>query len=335
MIPYRDIREVHLEISTLCNAQCPCCPRNFHGYPDNNGYPELNFTLANAQQIFLPEFLQQLTRIRINGNFGDIVMNPDGASIVEYFRSVNNKVEIRISTNGSARDQDFWQRLAQANAVVLFALDGMSDTHSLYRQNTNWHQIIKNAKTFMAAGGHAVWRFIPFDHNRHQIDACQKLSQALGFKHFQLVDDGRDTGPVFNQKGKLTHILGNYTGEKEFTVLFHKKNSNLVMLDDIMAESPLKKIISCEAKNNQSIYIAATGEIFPCCYTGFYPNTYGQGQFHQASNAQLQLLVAQNNALEYSLDKCIAWFEKVEASWKKPSFSTGKLVVCNNVCGIN
>jgi hypothetical protein len=89
VIQFNEIRDVHLEISSLCNASCAWCPRNFWGYPYNGGYPELNLTLDHAKTIFSPDFLQQLTSIRINGNFGDIVMNPQGADIVDYFFSVN------------------------------------------------------------------------------------------------------------------------------------------------------------------------------------------------------------------------------------------------------
>ena len=51
MISYQDIRDVHLEISSLCNASCPWCPRTFWGYTYNGGYPEVNLTLDNAKKI--------------------------------------------------------------------------------------------------------------------------------------------------------------------------------------------------------------------------------------------------------------------------------------------
>ena len=85
MIRYQDVRNVHLEISSLCNASCPWCPRTFWGYPYNGGYPEVNLTLENAKKIFSPDFLKQLVKIKVNGNFGDIVMNPQGPEIIEYF----------------------------------------------------------------------------------------------------------------------------------------------------------------------------------------------------------------------------------------------------------
>jgi MoaA/NifB/PqqE/SkfB family radical SAM enzyme len=186
MINFYEIRNVHLEISSLCNASCPWCPRTFWGYPYNDGYPEVNFSLSNAKKIFTLDLLKQLSSITINGNFGDIVMNPEGADIVEYFSGNNPNLSITISTNGSARSKEFWQRLATARAKVEFCLDGLEDTHHLYRQNTSWNTVIKNAKIFIDAGGDAAWKFIKFKHNLHQIDDCRNLSTQLVFKKFIL-----------------------------------------------------------------------------------------------------------------------------------------------------
>lgn len=333
MIQYQDIRDVHLEIATLCNASCPWCPRTFWGYPYNGGYPELYLSLDNAQRIFSLEFLQQLTSIRINGNYGDIVMNPDGAAIVEYFVDANPNLEITINTNGSARDKEFWIRLGKLGVTVTFALDGLKDTHHLYRQNTVWSQVIRNAQTFISAGGSAVWQMIQFKHNQHQVSACRGLSKQLGFDKFLLINDGRDTAPVFDRHGNLVHVLGDYHGEREFPVLFYKKQHDEVLLEDIIPGRTPSQHIVCESKQMRSIYIAANGDVSPCCYTGFYPRTYGHGQYHQAANAQLVPMINTNNALEHSIEECIKWFSNVEQSWNVPAFEQGRLVICNDNCG--
>jgi MoaA/NifB/PqqE/SkfB family radical SAM enzyme len=334
MILYNDIKDVHLEISSLCNASCPWCPRTFWGYPYNGGYPEVNLTLDHAKKIFTTEFLKQLTSIRINGNFGDIVMNPEGTDIVEYFHNTNPDLKISISTNGSARPRGFWQKLAKNNVTVMFCIDGLEDTHHLYRQNTSWTTIIKNAQIFIGAGGDACWKFIKFKHNLHQLSACRTLAKEMGFSKFYPVYDGRDTAPVFDKHGNLTHLLGDYTGETEFKVLFHKKKTDLILLEDITPGRIVKSKINCQAQKQQSIYIAANGDVSPCCFTGFYPKTYGAGQYHQAANAQLLPLISKNNALEYPLPQCIEWFSNVTGCWDKKTYESGRLVICDDVCGI-
>jgi sulfatase maturation enzyme AslB (radical SAM superfamily) len=332
MIEYAGIRDVHLEISTFCNAACPQCPRNFNGYPHNDGYPELNLTLDNARCIFSKEFLQQLTKININGNFGDLVMNPESADIVEYFANENKNLKITISTNGGARNRDFWQRLARTGAHVYFCLDGLEDTHHLYRQNTVWSTVIKNAQTFIEAGGHATWKMIEFKHNQHQITDCRVLANQLGFRQFQLVDQGRDTGPVYDKNGNLTHVLGDYQGETEFRVVFHDWRSEPQDIKNYKLGKTVTKI-TCDTITHRSIYVAANGDIFPCCYLGLYPRTFGHGTYSEAANAQIAPLMRENNALEFPLDHCLKWFKSVEESWKKREHSEGRLFICDNVCG--
>lgn len=334
MIEYKEIRSVHLEISSFCNASCPWCPRNFWGFPYNAGYPESNLTLDQAKKIFQPDFLQQLVKIEVNGNFGDIVMNPDGHKIIKYFFQQNPNLDIVISTNGSARNSKFWSTLGQTKAIVAFCIEGLEDTHHLYRQNTVWKTILKNAKTFIQAGGQAVWKFIKFKHNQHQIEDCKKLSVELGFRSFALIESTRVDAPVFDKHGNLSHILGDYHGETDFKVLFYKKRTDLILLEDIITDKKEKKKISCGTKNKKEIYITSTGEVYPCCFTGFYPKTYGHGQYHQAANAQLSDFIKNNNALEHSLINCIEWFNSVETSWSKTSYEKGRLVICDDNCGI-
>ena len=333
MINYKDIRHVHLELSTFCNASCPLCPRNFFGYEHNNGYPKTHFTLEYAKTIFTSGFLQQLEEIHVSGNFGDIVMNPEGLEVIDYFKQQNSNLRISISTNGSARDKSFWQGLADLQTEVHFCIDGLADTHHLYRQNTMWNTVIKNAKIFIAAGGKAVWRMIEFKHNQHQIEACRKLSQELGFVYFVVINEGRNTAPAFNHRGEHTHSLGSYNGSTDFKMLFHKKKTDTILVEDIVDTISTKKHVSCLSVKKSSVYISAYGEVSPCCWTGFAPSTYGAGAYHQAINSQLHPLMSKNNALQYPLEECIAWFSSIQSSWNIETYQQGRLVVCDSNCG--
>jgi len=326
MYSLSSITKLHLEISSLCNAACPECPRNFHGYPYNNGYVERNLTLEDIKKIFPQEFIQQLSEILINGNYGDIVMNPESLVILEYFRQLNSKLHLPISTNGAARNKEFWQRLAQLDTKVFFCLDGLEDTHRLYRVNTLFSTVIKNAQTYIAAGGHAVWKMIPFDHNRHQIDQARAISHELGFRDFIITDYGRSNTPVFDKNGNLTHIIGD-PKHVDFIPMFNNIKNNINNNTHWMYNQPIKNYIKCEAKNDRSIYVASTGEVYPCCYTGDTVNN--------PKNFQIKNLKKENNALEYSLEHCIKWFNLIENSWSKSTWNQGRLTICNNSCGVS
>jgi MoaA/NifB/PqqE/SkfB family radical SAM enzyme len=86
--------------------------------------------------------------------------------------------------------------------------------------------------------------------------------------------------------------------------------------------------IMCLHKKRQELYIAANGEVYPCCYLGYYPQT-----MHHPGNAELKPLVKNNNALHYTLEECIGWFDSVEETWDKPSIAAGRLYTCVSTCG--
>jgi MoaA/NifB/PqqE/SkfB family radical SAM enzyme len=329
MLKLTDIRQLQIELTTRCNARCPMCMRNYRGFEYNGGYPVTELSLADIKKILPPEFLTQIKRVLFNGNLGDFGLARDGVEIVKYL--VDNGVGlINISTNGSMRTPDWWARLALPGVKVGFALDGLADTHALYRLDTDWTTVIQNAQAFIAAGGQAIWRFIPFNHNQHQEAECRQMAKDLGFVAFDNIDGGRDNSPVYTRTGNFTHWLGDpWPGQvPDLTSMIQ---SQLTWFDYKTIKSskditPLN--IGCNHKRNEELYIAANGEIYPCCYLGFYPQT-----MNHPGNEQLKPLVKNNNALEHSLESCIKWFASVEETWNRPSIAEGRLYACVDTCG--
>jgi len=340
MIDYSRIRSVHLEISTRCNAACPLCPRNLSGYDTELGYPIHDMSLEEAQHIFPAAFLQQLTNILINGNFGDFVTARDGLAIVKYFAESNPEIKISISTNASAKP-NIWSELGCMPGVsVGFDIDGLADTHNLYRRNTNWNLVIDNAKKFIAAGGTAVWRMIRFSHNQHQIDACRQLSVELGFSRFDLLDDGRDSGPVYDRAGDYLYKLGDdpnfknmeYPSRIEKWYSWSKNGSLPENRLEQYKTIPIKQTVDCYSTKNKEIYVTATGEVYPCCWLGFYPKQEYRHTWQQ-DNMFLKDMVVNNNALDTSVKESIEWFNAVERSWNKKAYTEGRLFKCDEYCG--
>ena len=331
MIQLEKIRHLHMEFSSLCNARCPLCPRNLYGYPYNRGYEETSLTLELIQKSFSPQFIKQLGMILVNGNFGDFTANLESIEIIKYFKEHHPNLFVHISTNGSARNNNFWKELGTFNKIkVEFCLDGLEDTHHLYRQDTDFNKIIENAKTYMESGGYAVWKMIKFDHNQHQIEEAEKRSKEYGFDEFQLEDHGRNSGPVFDRKGNLVYVMGDWNAHTNIQdiINFHAdttKKYSYPLYD------PDRKL-SCFTKKQNSIYIAADGRVYPCCYMGFSPLTYNKG-WHGFVNRQIAPLVNNNNLHETTLEEAILWFSAIESKWTKTSMADGRLIQCDIACG--
>ena len=300
------------------------CMRNYRGADFNGGYPLTELSLADIHKIFPRDFLQQIERINFNGNLGDFGLAHDALDIVNYMLE-NTTASINIETNGGMRTPDWWAQLANSRISVMFALDGLADTHSLYRQDTDWQRVIDNAQALIQAGGRAIWKFIPFEHNEHQIESCRTLCKELGFESFAVYDQGRNRGPVFNRDGTLSHWLGPQQPDPDFGDMLE---SHVTWFDKNKDWSFLPQgEINCFHKSNQEIYIAADGSVYPCCWLGFYPKT-----MRHPGMKQVAPLLERNNALEHDLASCLEWFEKVEKTWNRSSVSDGRLFTCVSTC---
>jgi len=341
MLKFADVSRIQIELTTRCNARCPMCMRNYRGFEFNSGYPNCELTLDNIQHILTPQVLSSVMQpkssgyknfqgISFNGNLGDFASARDAAEIVEYL--VTHAVPVHINTNGSLRNTAWWTRLALPGVTVGFALDGLADTHALYRQDTDWHKIIANAQAFIKAGGRAVWRFVPFDHNQHQTAECQQLAKDLGFADFENIHDGRDRTPVFTRTGEYSHHIGAKFAADDSVPNVHELVRGHVTWFDAKTVQSSKDVtpltLHCTHKMNREIYIAADGTVYPCCYLGFYPAT-----MTHPGNDQLRPLVQQNNALVHDLEHCMNWFDQVEQTWAKESITAGRLYACVNSCG--
>jgi MoaA/NifB/PqqE/SkfB family radical SAM enzyme len=326
MLAYKDIRHIELELSSHCNASCPLCPRNLFGYPFNAGFPVRHLTLTDIKTIIPEDLINQISFFTFEGNFGDPLMNPEALAIIKYLHK-----PIHIATNGSLQTEEFWKELATYPVKVFFGIDGLAGVHEIYRIGTKFERVIQNAKTFIDAGGQAVWKMILFDHNKHQIKECEKLSRDLGFVDFNLVDHGRNNGPVFDKGGNTINIIGTFNGSTELSHYKDIIDNGDMFIEDINDQP--KNNIACQSLLNSSIYITSNGEVYPCCFMGFSPKTYGKGRWHQPVNQQIKNLLNENNALEKSLKECIEWFNKIPACWNKKTFEEGRLIVCDSACG--
>lgn len=277
---WQNVESLHLEISALCNAVCPQCAR----YPTASYYQHPNishdhvWTLEQVKTRLPAEDLTNIKRILFNGTVGDFITNKDALEIVQYLTAPNNATVI-INTNGSARSTAWWKELATIpNLTVNFALDGLEDTHHLYRRNTNWQQIIKNATAYIQAGGVADWTMTIFDHNKHQIDDCSILAKQYGFTKFYARHSDRTVVPARNRQGEFTHWLepasntlasNNRVSLEDLVrkeIKFKAGSMNLARRQDNTVALP--SLTNCDSLKFKQIYIGGDWCVSPCCFLG-------------------------------------------------------------------
>lgn len=265
-----EVRSIHLEVTTRCQAKCPACSRRLNGGELNPGLELTEITVDKFREWFKPDFIKQLNHLYMCGNNGDAVTSDNTLPIFEYLRQTNDSMKLELHTNGSARTTAWWQKLAELNVNVVFALDGLEDTHDYYRVNTDFNTILDNAQDFISAGGDATWFMLVFEHNQHQLDQCQQLAKALGFNHFNYKHSVRfdGVGPIIGVDENYNVIRKIYPSDiakKEMSIA-NKYLVEHVAKNDYMAVPWSEVGVDCQAKRDKQIFVAADGTITPCSF---------------------------------------------------------------------
>lgn len=260
-----DILTLHVELTNNCQAACPMCDRTHRELTTRN------ITLDQFEEWFPKSFIRQLKLLIVCGNYGDAITSDHLLDIVKGVRKVNPEIKIELHTNASGRNAEWWKELAKFNVEVVFAIDGLSDTHAIYRVNTDFNKIIKNASTFIQAGGYARWHMLVFEHNEHQIESAKLYSKQLGFKEFKV----------------------------KYTSRF--KNGEFENLKP--ASGPIMQRTKCMAQNDKSVYVDVDGNLFPCCYTA-YKDVMNELDYPNLKNVSIE----ESFETEYFNDIALGWY---------------------------
>ncbi len=271
-----NINSINAELTNYCNAACPMCARYFiDGVLNKDRVNSQHTTLNFIKDRVGIKLIKQLTRFTSCGNFGDGSMNPECLEIYQWIRAVNPNVNLHLHTNGGARNTKFWQEMAKTNVSVTFAIDGLEDTNHLYRRNVRWPKLMENVKAFIDAGGKATWAMLIFKHNENQIEQCRSLSRTLGFSSFGIQQSSRwsDYDYIGNWQSFDKIPVDDYFLEKSSMLQAPPIGSGGNSQKANISKDDFKtKKISCKSyqvdKNFVEIYLAANGDVSPCCWLG-------------------------------------------------------------------
>ena len=238
-----NVKEIHIEPTSLCNAECPMCARNINGKGLNPYITLKSLPVKWFEENITPEQIKQLNKIFFCGNVGDPASAPELIEIAKYFKKHNSDIVVGLNSNGGLKTKAWWKRLGEVLQGELdycvFSIDGLDDTNHLYRRNVKWDKVMENASAFISTGARAHWDMLVFEHNKHQVKESKELAKQMGFSWF---------------RAKETDRWDTYTS-----------NIGVIPVENYQPPS-YGRDIECEKDRDRSVYLDYTGKYWPCCH---------------------------------------------------------------------
>jgi MoaA/NifB/PqqE/SkfB family radical SAM enzyme len=244
-----EVKQIQIGLTTRCNSHCRFCFReellSKHGDKMHFYYKPADLPFYVYKNIFKDT---NLTDIQMCGNKGDAIFHPDFERILNY--TIDKGVFISLATNGSNFSEKWWKDLgSRMNGEVTFALDGLEDTHSMYR-GTSFKKVYNNMLAYINGGGRARWQFIVFKHNEHQLEEAKRLSKEIGCSKFITV-----ISRYYDDVMQKPSIAKSTKREMFFDFEKYPNVRNAIFGK-----------IQCQWINMERIYISSRGYVYPCCY---------------------------------------------------------------------
>jgi MoaA/NifB/PqqE/SkfB family radical SAM enzyme len=369
MYEVENVKRLHIELSSRCNASCPACSRNYSGGPVADGLELTDLSLSDIKRMVPVEIAKNLVGINFCGNVGDPGMAPDLIPILEYFREQSPKIVQQLRTNGGMRNDKFWTTLGEffvkqppprdnhlfSKAGVVFSVDGLEDTNHIYRRGVIWDKLIRNMRAYSATGAFAVWEWLLFEHNEHQVEEARTIAKELGFEFivknplgFGEYEDSLSGMNVYGKDGDYEYTIWptKYTGHRK-EPLFGKKvdftymnRLTIPILPEFSKELEKNSEIVCksiEHSESKEIYISANGYMLPCCFLGGvfgqFHSSYSRYQFNKMINDYgLEVFNLKNQSM-LDIIQGPDFSKFFLDGWKADTIENGKLLYCLETCG--
>lgn len=250
------VTDIELELTTLCNAHCQLCYRNYKSFKSH--YIETKIRPIEKVIKQLDMFLD-LEWVRLVGTISEPTLYKYFFKLVQYIKSRNIKIE--ICTNGDTHDALWWKELSSymnAEDRVYFTICGSTqELHEVYRTNTKLVNILNNARAFRSSNKNDYAQCIRFDYNNTDFDGQIFKDMVSEFSH------------IYWTETFLLKETKNYVDTTNLNKLKpnSKKINDYEQMDKFARAkyaSPVKGKAYCMSWENKSQQIDIDGKVYPC-----------------------------------------------------------------------
>lgn len=279
----RQVSKLQIDISSHCNARCGACVRNNNG-GETNPQLELTHFDMNLWKRLCTEDTKgwYIGQLALNGNWGDPMMHPNLVEIVKIWADNHPETFVTIHTNGSMRGTKFWADLAKElrqyhSHQVNFAVDGLKDTHSIYRRKTDFDKIVENIKSFNEAGGSGRIITTVFEHNKHQLMELKHLAETLKCRAYVIRHSHSDEMKIKDKDESYTIKASKDIEENEWhfdtnhwSISDMKNPTQWIRIQDLINNSTDFEKTKCPWYNEGEVQIDPWGTVWPCCHVSLF-----------------------------------------------------------------
>ena len=319
---YKEIDTVEFDLNTVCNSYCPPCHRYTvqDGELFHNPYVKLgvNLELDVIERVFENSRITQDCFVDLVGLVGEPIAHPKFMEIVDIIYKHRPNAAINLHTNGGLRTEKMFYDLGKKfnkHSWIKFSLDGLEDTNGIYRIGVDYNKVVANMRAFIDGGGRAIWKFVTFKWNEHQVEQAEALSKEYGCYKFQQDWDVNDQDIDIFMAAAQKKI--------------NKKTASRVA-DFIEVPENRSRKIKDKCFSYKKIYVNAHGYVIPCCMFN--------GSFTYESMREQTLNFIKEDRGEYwnslyhnDLESIMSdtWWQKL-----KDSFESGPCDICVSACGV-
>jgi len=282
---YEDFNEQQIE--SMYNKETdlyPWLPERVEIDPVDN---ENKLSCQLIEKAFNKDFVikSKLKRVKIKSLHSEPTENEELFDICSEFITTWG-VGVDLATNGSNNDTIWWTNLGTlfkeiGNITFLINTGNPSET------------ILNNAKAAIDTGCRVFWNYIHTNQLDTDIQKAKELSEKYNFTGF--IYDGNVPEEKKPLKKNVKPDMPDYKLIELETLQTRKK-------DDIYKERTIKfsPHVRCEGKINNSFYLNATGNVFPCKHVALNLITAYNSPEHKT---ELLYSWDKNNINEHTLEE--------------------------------
>lgn len=346
---YRNTHNLQVDITSYCNARCSGCVRNKDGDEVKEELILEHFDLEVWERLAKEDTAGwYIATLTLNGNWGDPMMHPHLVKMLAIWSLYHPESAMYLHTNGSMRTTKFWEDMGEVcrqftNHFIVFSIDGMHDTHNIYRRKTDLNKILENIKAFTSKGGRGIVTMTLFEHNKHQVKQVEALAKTTGVFQFnlrhshgtELLVKTKDDGDYYvNASDEIDEYQVEFKENRDALPIMSKQRDYDIFLDvsDKLQEEAKQSSCACPWYNDKSVQIDPWGKVWPCCHVSLY-GTYIEGHTLNLDVDQSFLRAREmNNLKKFSLSEILKneWFTETVPD----AVHNGSWNQCKRICGV-